>query len=230
MLKDKKRKRTLIIFAKEPKPHRVKTRLSKDFPPLWVTNLYKAFLKDILKKARRVRCHERFIYHAGSLSLPFLKKFKKDFLYAAQRGRNLGERMSRAFERHQKHGYARTVIIGADCPMMSINYINRAFQKLDRYDMVLGPCPDGGYALVGLKDVSPALFKGIPWSSAHVLSKTLSVAKRLRKSVYLLEELEDIDHQESLKRLSRHKNLKKMARYTWNMMQRFSYEDAKATL
>lgn len=62
-----------------------------------------------------------------------------------------------------------------------------------RAQVVLGPCPDGGYYLVGLRTPQPQLFQGINWSSPTVLADTLAQAGRLGLAVHLLPSWLDID-------------------------------------
>ena len=62
-----------------------------------------------------------------------------------------------------------------------------------RADVVLGPSPDGGYYLVGLKKPQPQLFQGMSWSTSAVLADTLARARRLSLAVHQLPSWPDID-------------------------------------
>ena len=62
--------------------------------------------------------------------------------------------------------------------------------------MVIGPAKDGGYYLLGLKQLRENIFKGMPWSTDQVLSKTLNALEG--NDVFLLEEKNDIDIIEDL--------------------------------
>jgi hypothetical protein len=42
-----------------------------------------------------------------------------------------------------------------------------------RFDVVLGPCDDGGYYLTGLRFCAPTLFAGISWSTSQVMDRTI---------------------------------------------------------
>ena len=46
-------------------------------------------------------------------------------------------------------------------------------------DVVLGPCEDGGYYLIGLKANQPQLFTGIPWSTPEVTELTKKKAQNM---------------------------------------------------
>jgi glycosyltransferase A (GT-A) superfamily protein (DUF2064 family) len=60
-------------------------------------------------------------------------------------------------------------------------------------DLVLGPCPDGGYYLIAATKVYPELFTGIPWSTDRVLAMTLKKAAGLGLKTELLPPWNDLD-------------------------------------
>ena len=82
-------------------------------------------------------------------------------------------------------------------------YVTEAARHLagGRSDVVLGPCEDGGYYLIGLAAPQPALFEGIPWSTDAVLALTLEKARRHDLSVHLLPPWFDVDTEADLRRL-----------------------------
>jgi len=190
----------LVIFAREPKKGKVKTRLARDLPVHLVLRLYRAFVQDVLNLAQKVQCSQRFIFYAGTgASIPFLRRFARRFHLKRQTGKDLGIRMYNAFVRCQREGFEKVVLIGTDCLTIKPQDIDRAFQKLSQYDCVLGPSRDGGYYLIGIKDPKKAMFDHIPWSTEDVLKKTLKKAKQLRYKTYLLPCKEDIDTISNLK-------------------------------
>lgn len=192
-------KSALIVFAREPKDGKVKTRLCRDLPFPIVTRLYKAFVKDVLKTALETKCDKRFIYYAGhGASIPFLRRYMNDFQLKRQMGKDLGERMHAALMYCQKNHFNKIVIIGTDCLTLTKRDIECALKKLDFYDVVLGPSKDGGYYLIALKSSTSKLFKGIRWSTSSVLKQTLQKARQMRKRIFLLRKLEDIDTIEHL--------------------------------
>ena len=75
------------------------------------------------------------------------------------------------------------LVIGADIPGITANHIARAFRALGQADGVIGPAPDGGFWLIGLKHprAMPAgLFTNVRWSSEHAMGDTLASATGLR--------------------------------------------------
>lgn len=194
----------LIIFAREPKDGKVKTRLRRDLPAPTVTRLYKAFVKDVLTVARKTRCDQRFIYYVGnSSSIPFLKRAGRQFQLRRQVGKDLGERMYKAFVYCQRMRFDRIVIIGTDCLTLTSRDIEKALKKLESYDCVLGPSKDGGYYLIALKSPYLRLFQGVRWSTSSVLRQTIQKARKLNIKIYLLRKREDIDTVSHLKTFSR---------------------------
>lgn len=207
------KKEALIIFAREPEDGKVKTRLLKDLPAKTVTKLYKTLVKGTLKTALEASAGanrrngvvperlQRFIYYTGgngNSSLPFLGRFKNKFQFKQQRGRDLGERMYRAFLNSRKMGFDKTVVIGTDCPSLTCHDIQAAFKKLSRCDVVLGPSKDGGYYLIGLNKPLKKLFENISWSTDTVLQATRQRARQFKKKVALLKTRQDIDTIEDL--------------------------------
>ncbi len=197
-------KRILIVFAKEPEMGKVKTRLGTCFSESQLLKLYKAFLKDTLDIAKKVRCEEKILAFSSTKEPQYLKKVAAGFKFYRQKGRNLGDRMHDAFVYAQKNDSNKTVIIGSDSPALPFGTLQKAFQKLDRCDLVLGPSADGGYYLIGLREPCFGLFKGVKWSSSRVLRDTLRRAEKFGKKVWLLERWYDIDEPDALARLKRY--------------------------
>jgi len=215
----KQEKTALIVFAREPKDGKVKTRLCRDLPRQTVTRLYKAFVKEVLKVARQTRCDQRFIYYAGNgSSIPFLRQSENQFRLRRQTGKDLGERMYRAFMYCQKMHFKRVVIIGTDCLTLNSQDIEKAIKKLELYDYVLGPSKDGGYYLLALKLPHWKLFQGIHWSTSSVLKQTLRKARQLNKKTFLLGSREDIDTFVDLKEFANRKRKFATAHHTQRIL------------
>jgi hypothetical protein len=67
--------------------------------------------------------------------------------------------------------------------------------------IVLGPSDDGGYYLIGLKQLHRRLFEDIDWSTEHVLEQTKGRAAELGLGVEILPACYDIDDRKGLERL-----------------------------
>ena len=120
----------------------------------------------------------------------------------AQKGESLGERMENAIRRNLKNGKI-PIVIGSDCPSMNAVYIQAAKAALQSdFDVVIGPAEDGGYVLIGMKQIHTSLFEEIDWGTENVLVQTLAAAKKLDLRVHVLEVLWDVDRVEDLHKLS----------------------------
>jgi len=67
--------------------------------------------------------------------------------------------------------------------------------------VVLGPCDDGGYYLIGIKKPASRLLREVQMSTATVTADTLAIAKEEGLSVSLLPTWYDVDDGASLIRL-----------------------------
>lgn len=112
----------------------------------------------------------------------------------AQRGRDLGERLARAFFEAFGAGYDRVVITGSDHPTLPNEFVEHAFDSLAHpKSVVLGPADDGGYYLIGMNDYFPELFRQMVYSRADVLRQTLARLPSAEIHVTILPPWYDID-------------------------------------
>lgn len=185
-----------IIFAKEPVPGEVKTRLS---PPLRLEDacrLYHAFLEDILEEMGRLPRMDLGLAYTPAGAGDFFRRLTgKSVRVIPQEGRDLGERMLRTLSWSFGAGCQTVLLRGSDTPDLPGAFLAEARERLSTgaAQVVLGPSRDGGYYLIGLKAPYPALFAGIPWSTGRVLDETLKRAAQLSLQVHLLPYWSDID-------------------------------------
>jgi uncharacterized protein len=192
----------LIIFAKEPRPGQVKTRLSPLLSPEEAAQLYHSFIEDILEEMARVpevRLAVAFSPPGAQIFFRGLAPPGTDLF--PQEGADLGKRMARAFARGFAAGFGPIVLRGSDVPDLPAAVVSEAKEVLatGQAQVVLGPCPDGGYYLVGLSEPQPPLFQGPAWSSSTVLADTLRLARQLGLRVHLLPPWPDIDTDDNLR-------------------------------
>jgi rSAM/selenodomain-associated transferase 1 len=198
----------LVIFAKAPIPGQVKTRLC---PPLThdeAATLHGSFVLDTLERTKvavtRLKLpFDRYLACTPSSTLVFFKimEERQSVKLIEQEGEDLGTRMHRAFETLFKRGYHHVLIVGTDVPSLPLGYYQRAFELLEKHDIVLGPALDGGYYLIGLNHPVPTLFENMPWSTHRVLPLTREKANSLGLTIALLPEWRDIDRIEDLQAL-----------------------------
>lgn len=183
----------LLIFAKSPASGEVKTRLSPVLNPPQRVSLHVALLRDTIEKARATDLPVT-LYLTASDPLPF----PCDLPVETQNGETLGERMLKAVT-EQIRSHSRVVIIGTDSPTFSAEEILEAVSSLDHNDVVLGPCDDGGYYLIAMKEPVKEAFQDIPWGTENVLNASLVALKKHK--VHLLRSCFDVDRPADLIRL-----------------------------
>ena len=195
----------LVVFAKDPIPGRVKTRLNPCITPDEAAKLYKAFSLDIISSARKLKCiNVTVAYTPIGAEKAFRKLVEQPTNFLPQKGKNLGERMKNAFKQSFAEGAKRVVIIGTDSPTLPTSYIQKAFDVLKKIPVVIGPTFDGGYYLVGLSKQNDDIFDGIEWGTSRVFGQTLTRIKSLNTQVYVLSPWYDVDTSEDLEFLRSH--------------------------
>ncbi|GBF50674.1 transferase 1, rSAM/selenodomain-associated [Leptospira ryugenii] len=186
---------SLIVFAKKPILGTVKTRLAKTLGEEVTLSIYRQLLQITFGLMQSIR-QKSILYWEGEIPEDSLG-LGTEFPYAVQIQGDLGQKMESAFQNELKK--ARSVcIIGTDCPEITNEIIDNAFRSLNQYDVVIGPAKDGGYYLLGMKEMVPILFIDVPWSTNLVFSITMERLNSQNKSVYVLPMLSDLDEESDL--------------------------------
>jgi rSAM/selenodomain-associated transferase 1 len=191
----------LVVVAKAPVPGEVKTRLSPEFTFAEATDLYRCFIQDRIKEIGNLAGIDLAISYTPEDSEGYFAQFLSNgFRLFPQRGKDLGERLSNIFVDKLAGEYDAVSIIDSDTPDLPRSIVEQSFQLLvtDRADAVFGPCYDGGYYLVGMRQPHPELFQNIPWSTEMVLPRTLEKAHDLGLDTKLLPPWNDLDTFEDL--------------------------------
>ena len=166
----------VIVFAKNPVPSEVKTRLIPFLSADQAASLYKAFLIDWCDALSTLTVHResevrqslpRFIGepHPPTQSHPSVHLviaytppnsrsalqtlIGQKAIYIPQVGADLGERLISAAQWACEQNYTKFLFVGSDSPTLPIQYVERALDLLDSRDVVIGPSVDGGYYLIG---------------------------------------------------------------------------------
>jgi rSAM/selenodomain-associated transferase 1 len=180
---------TLIIFVKNPIPGTVKTRIAQTVGNERAAEVYRHLLRHTQEITRQLTCH-RVVYY-GDFVNP--DDGWNGYVKRLQSGQNLGERMLIAFREQFEQEASRAVIIGSDCLAITHDHIERAFSSLDEADVVIGPALDGGYYLLGMKQLHPFLFQNMPWSQPELQQLTELALLQHDLTFERLDELSDID-------------------------------------
>ena len=189
------RRPCLIVMVKEPRPGKVKTRLGRD---LGMTNAAWWFRHQTSVLIRRLRDPRWEIVLAVAPDKEGLESrvWPADLQRIAQGAGNLGDRMARVMAATP----GPTALIGSDIPGVTKSHIAAAFAALGSAQSVIGPSPDGGFWLVGLKHPASApatLFQNVRWSHPDTRADTLPT---LPQPVALIDTLSDVDTVDDLNR------------------------------
>lgn len=163
-------KKAMILFTRVPSPKWGKTRLRPFLSDAQCAALQTAFLQDIAEEMNRVTA-AMFVAWEGD-DPQALRPLFPDAAFFQQSGPGLGERMHRAVTHVLSLGFDACLLFGSDLPMLTAEHLNSAFSALERADVTLGPSPDGGYYLVGLKHPCAAIFENQSYGSNSVYERT----------------------------------------------------------
>lgn len=177
----------LIVIAKEPRPGRVKTRLTPTYTTAQAADLAAAALADTLEAVARTPAPRRTLALDGNPG----RWLPAGVQVIPQRGGGLDERLAAAFE--DAYDGRPMVLIGMDTPQVGSALLTAAGTALLRHEAVLGPAADGGFWLLGLRSPDAALLHGVPMSSPHTGAAQLARLREAGLDVGLLPELVDVD-------------------------------------
>jgi uncharacterized protein len=186
----------LIIFVRNPDKGKVKSRLAKDIGDDQSLAVYKYLLQYTSDIAIGCNC-SRFVFYSSYVHMNDV--FDDDvFTKFVQEGEDLGERMMNAFKKVFDLGCKKVCIIGSDCYALQTEIIHEAFENLETTDIVIGPASDGGYYLLGMKQLHIELFAEKEWGTSSVLDDTAETILKLKITSSELSVLNDIDTVEDL--------------------------------
>lgn len=199
-----------ILFAKNPVPGQVKTRLLPLLSPEGAASLYRAFLVDWCNAVSALPASDLVVAYTPFDGLSDLKALIGGLaMYIPQGDSGLGERLTAVSLWACNQDYEKFLIVGSDSPTLPIAYIKGAMELLESRDVVIGPSTDGGYYLVGFSKSGadrtiPVIFQGIAWSTEHVLRATLEKIDGTNATLGLLPPWYDVDTPSDLEFLRDH--------------------------
>ena len=187
---------TICIFAKEPVPGKVKTRLAATVGAATAARLATAFLKDTISLVHTVDVTTVIAWSGAFESAP-----RRVEVWAQGEG-DLGERIERMFFRALSRS-PWAIALGADSPGLPPAYLRAAVEELRTHDAVIGPAHDGGYYLLGVSRCEPALLADIAWSAPSTRTQTVDRLVARGYQVATVGSWFDVDDANDLVRLTR---------------------------
>lgn len=198
---------TLGVMARAPVPGRCKTRLARRMGADRAAALYAAMLADRIAAVSVLPAERRVIVAAPEDDgVAVLRAFAPPgWELLEQRGEDLGARLTNAFrDLLPRAGGGIVHVMDTDSPTLPLAELWPELCALrSPRDVVLGPCDDGGYYLIGMRAFEPGIFEGIPWSTEGVATATRARCDALGLTVVDLMRWYDVDEHDDVERLAR---------------------------
>ena len=196
------------VFAKTPRRGAVKTRLQPLLGEEGALSLHKSLIQFVFRNLEAAAlCPLEFWVAVGDGALEGDSLHEEVFasicnvkdIYKQADG-DLGARMADCARQVLQRAHS-VVLVGADCPAVDGAYLQQALQHLqDGANIVFGPAEDGGYVLLGLRQVPDCLFVDMPWGSEQLMQITRERMRAAGLSWVELEPRWDVDRPEDLPR------------------------------
>lgn len=195
----------VVVVAKSPRSGHVKTRLCPPLSRAQAALLHAAFLRDTVEHLRHLEDVELVVAYTPPEDRGLFEAMCPGTALIPQGDGDLGARLGILFEMLYARGFAAVLAVGADSPTLPLAFVRTACLLLDRsdVDLVIGPADDGGYYLIGLKQMELALFRDIPWSTDRAYTVTMARAAEAGLRPACLPTWYDVDRAADLERLAR---------------------------
>lgn len=189
----------LTVIAKEPRPGFVKTRLCPPCRPRQAADVAAAALLDTLDAVDEIveaatrACPNDELEPALLFDGDPTDWARPGYRVVPQCGVGLAARLSNAFDE-----LGPGLIVGMEAPL-AVPALGNAVSALTAGSDVLGLAVDGGYWVIGLHRVDPAVFEGIPMSTSATGLAQLVRLHRLGRRVRMLRMEHDLDTVDDLR-------------------------------
>lgn len=204
------------VMAKSPRPGHSKTRLCPPLRPEQAAQLSAAFLRDTTENIIAAAQSAPIVGYAAyapagteealapHLALGTSCVLADGSAPAPQGVDGFGRCLLQAIKQLFAAGHVAACVLSSDTPTLPTdNLITAATILLDGNErrVVLGPCDDGGYYLLGMRRTHARLFADITWSSGSVAATTRVRAAELGLDLVELPLWYDVDDASTLERL-----------------------------
>lgn len=194
----------VAVMAKASHPGRTKTRLSPPLTHTEAASFNTAFIQDIadnLSAAAALESISGYMAYGPPGEDGFFREIVPPAIGLFETwAPNFGDCLQHALAKQFESGHKAACALNSDSPTLPVSLLVEAARLLaspgDR--AVLGPSTDGGYYLLGVKQMHRRLFEDISWSTEHVAAQTLERAREIGLDVAILPEWYDIDDKAAL--------------------------------
>lgn len=188
----------LAVFARDPAPGRVKTRLAASIGTQAATECYIAMVSDLLEMWMQQGSSWDIEIHLDRDSF-FYERF--GFPVRLQQGEGLGERIFHCLYNRLEAERPCVVVVGSDSPALRPSWLKSLIVHPE--EIVLGPTDDGGFWGILARRVHPRMFAEVRWSTQNALRDTQKACREAGLSVGLGLQGWDVDEVRDLERLHR---------------------------
>ncbi|MES2909255.1 MAG: TIGR04282 family arsenosugar biosynthesis glycosyltransferase [Pseudomonadota bacterium] len=193
----------LIVLAKAPLPGLAKTRLARTVGDEAAASLARQLLTHTLATARDSGLPATLCGSPGRHPLLIELAGQAGLSLTAQVDGDLGQRLAAAIGQALL-AHDAVLVIGSDCPALTVPHLQEAARQLEQHDAVFYPALDGGYTLIGVRQSPVSLFHAMPWSTSEVMPETRRRMTALGWRIWSGEMLADIDNADDLIHLPSH--------------------------
>ncbi len=186
----------LLVFAKSPKPGKVKTRIGKTMGMDNAATIYSELLEKTFLEINNKSPWKNIIYITSDSSQEYFAQYNCEI--KIQQGNDLGSKLINSFNETNLLNPQKIIVIGSDCPELTNSEIEKAFYVLDTSPAVIGPTKDGGFYLFGINtkhiDKVESIFNPeIKWSTEFVLEQIKKICDNINLPLIILDKKNDID-------------------------------------
>jgi rSAM/selenodomain-associated transferase 1 len=184
----------LILFAKQPLPGRVKTRLSPPATARKAAKIAAMLIRHTAELAASYWPGDVRLYGSPDADHPLFRELAATLhLHLADQAEgDLGRKMRSALaDGIRRRGAA--AVMGCDVPHCPGSVLEQAFEWLARGRNVIGPSTDGGFYFLGASREIPGLFDGVAWGGNMVAAATVGAAEAGGVEFESLPRLRDVD-------------------------------------
>ena len=196
------------VMVKTPRSGFSKTRLCPPLSSEEAASISRCFLQDTSVAIQAFSQEDSFvvgvaIYTPVGSEATLGALLPPGFKMIAQREADFGTRLLGAAEDLFSVGFSAVCLIDSDSPTLPFHCLRdlSTFLKEPKDRMVIGPCWDGGYYVLGLRHAHSRLFEEITWNTDRVYVETVERAKEINLPAIALPAWYDVDDQMSLRRL-----------------------------
>jgi len=185
-------KNHILVMTKFPRAGEVNTRMIPEIGAERAALVHQHMAEHTVAKAHDFSTAQTIV-HITNCSDAEAARWLGASEYQFQKGDDLGERMANAVRCSLELGAEKVLVVGTDCPDINAATFEQAFNALDSHDVIYAPALDGGYVLIGMKNLQSAVFRNIDWGTEKVLRQSIKQLDHIGVSYHLLDAMQDVD-------------------------------------